>query len=161
MKVKLIPFEMHKMAFGNSGWKFTNFLGKFVRFFLNLRFFYGIVIHRKQAPFYLYCNQHHHLIISTAKSTLSQNNLKILRLKVTKNLTNLQKKIFLNFKILLWSSYSQKIGTALYDLKSSYYHPLLKSTSKSTLSLNNLKISRPNVTKNLTNLPKKFCEFPH
>jgi hypothetical protein len=47
MKVKLIPFEMHKMAFGNSGWKFTNFLGKFVRFFLNLRFFYGIVIHRK------------------------------------------------------------------------------------------------------------------
>ncbi len=32
--------------------------------------------------------------------------------------------------------------------------------SKSTLSLNNLKILRPKVTKNLTNLPKKFCEFP-
>jgi len=34
------------------------------------------------------------------------------------------------------------------------------SASKSTLSLNNLKILRPKVTKNLTNLGKKFCEFP-
>ena len=34
------------------------------------------------------------------------------------------------------------------------------STSKSTLSLNNLKILRPKVTKNLTNFRKKFCEFP-
>ncbi len=33
------------------------------------------------------------------------------------------------------------------------------SISKSTLSLNNLKILRPKVTKKLTNLPKKFCEF--
>jgi len=32
--------------------------------------------------------------------------------------------------------------------------------SKSFLNLNNLKISRPKVTKNLMNLPKKFCEFP-
>jgi len=32
------------------------------------------------------------------------------------------------------------------------------SASKSTLSLNNLNISRPKVTKNLTNLHKKFCE---
>ncbi len=30
--------------------------------------------------------------------------------------------------------------------------------SKSTLSLNNFKFLRPKVTKNLTNLPKKFCE---
>jgi len=34
------------------------------------------------------------------------------------------------------------------------------SDLKSTLSLNNLKILRPKVTKNLTNWPKKFCEFP-
>ncbi len=31
---------------------------------------------------------------------------------------------------------------------------------KSTLSLNNIKILRPKVTKNLTNSPKKFCESP-
>jgi len=34
------------------------------------------------------------------------------------------------------------------------------SASKSTLSLNNLKILRSKVTKNLTILPKKFCEYP-
>ncbi len=34
------------------------------------------------------------------------------------------------------------------------------SASKSALSLNNLKILRPKVTKNITNLHKKFCEFP-
>jgi len=34
------------------------------------------------------------------------------------------------------------------------------SASKSTLSLKNLKILRPKVTKNLTNLHKKFWEFP-
>jgi len=33
------------------------------------------------------------------------------------------------------------------------------SASKSTLSLNNLKILRPKDKKNLTNLRKKFCEF--
>ena len=33
--------------------------------------------------------------------------------------------------------------------------------SKTTFCLNNLKILRPKVTKNLTNLRKKFCEFPH
>ncbi len=33
------------------------------------------------------------------------------------------------------------------------------SASKTTFSLNNLKILRPKVTKNLTNLLKKFCEF--
>jgi len=32
--------------------------------------------------------------------------------------------------------------------------------SKSTFSLNNLKILRPKVRKNLTNLLKKFCESP-
>jgi len=32
------------------------------------------------------------------------------------------------------------------------------SASKSTLSLNNLKILRPKVTKNLSNLHEKFCE---
>jgi len=35
----------------------------------------------------------------------------------------------------------------------------MKSASKSTLSLNNLINLRAKVTKNLTNLPKKFCEF--
>ncbi len=34
------------------------------------------------------------------------------------------------------------------------------SASKSTLNLNNLKILRPKVTNNLTNLCKKFCESP-
>jgi len=34
------------------------------------------------------------------------------------------------------------------------------SASKSTLSLNNLKILRPKVVKNLKNLCKKFCESP-
>ncbi len=34
------------------------------------------------------------------------------------------------------------------------------SASKSTLSVNNLKILRPKVTKNLTHLRKKFCESP-
>jgi len=34
------------------------------------------------------------------------------------------------------------------------------SASKSTLGLKNLKILRPKVTKNLTNLRKKFCESP-
>jgi len=38
---------------------------------------------------------------------------------------------------------------------------LLISASKTTFSLNNLKILRPKVTKNLTNLLEKFCEFPH
>jgi len=32
--------------------------------------------------------------------------------------------------------------------------------SKSTVSLDNLKILRHKVMKNLTNLLKKFCEFP-
>jgi len=35
-------------------------------------------------------------------------------------------------------------------------NPLMISASKSTLSLNNLKILRPKVTKNLTNLRKSF-----
>jgi len=34
------------------------------------------------------------------------------------------------------------------------------SASKSTLSLNNLKILRPRVTNNLMTLLKKFCKFP-
>jgi hypothetical protein len=34
------------------------------------------------------------------------------------------------------------------------------SPSKTTFSLGNLKILRPKVLKNLTNLLKKFCEFP-
>ncbi len=34
------------------------------------------------------------------------------------------------------------------------------SASKSILILNNHKILRPKVMKNLTNLPMKFCEFP-
>jgi len=34
------------------------------------------------------------------------------------------------------------------------------SASKSTIRLNNLKILKPKVTKNLTNLRKKFCECP-
>ncbi len=33
------------------------------------------------------------------------------------------------------------------------------SALKTTFSLNNLSIIRPKVTKNLTNLLKKFCEF--
>jgi len=32
--------------------------------------------------------------------------------------------------------------------------------SKTTLSQNNFKILRHKVTKNLTNLPRKFCESP-
>jgi hypothetical protein len=36
----------------------------------------------------------------------------------------------------------------------------MMSASKSTLSLNNLKILRPKVTKNLMNLSKTFCEYP-
>jgi len=36
----------------------------------------------------------------------------------------------------------------------------MKSASKSTLSLNNLNILKPKVTKNLTNLHKKLCESP-
>jgi len=34
------------------------------------------------------------------------------------------------------------------------------SASKTTFSLNNIKILRPKVTKNLTNLLKRFCEPP-
>jgi len=34
------------------------------------------------------------------------------------------------------------------------------SATKSTLSLNNLKILRPKVKKSLPNFRKKFCEFP-
>jgi len=34
------------------------------------------------------------------------------------------------------------------------------SASKSTIKLNNFKILRPKVTKNLAILPEKFCEFP-
>jgi len=34
------------------------------------------------------------------------------------------------------------------------------SASKTIFSLNNLKILRPKVMKYLTNLLKKFCEFP-
>jgi len=36
----------------------------------------------------------------------------------------------------------------------------MKSASESTLSLNDIKILRPKVTKNLTNLHKTFCESP-
>jgi len=36
----------------------------------------------------------------------------------------------------------------------------MKPASKSNLSLNNLKILSPKVTKNVTNLHKKFCESP-
>ncbi len=36
----------------------------------------------------------------------------------------------------------------------------MMSASKMTLSQNNLKIFRPKVTKNCTNLHKKFCESP-
>jgi len=39
--------------------------------------------------------------------------------------------------------------------------PFNDISSKNILSLNNLKILRPKVTKNLTNLRKKFSEFPH
>jgi len=35
----------------------------------------------------------------------------------------------------------------------------LISASKTTFSHNNLKVLRPEVTKNITNLRKKFCEF--
>ena len=34
------------------------------------------------------------------------------------------------------------------------------SASKTTFRVNNLKILRPKVTKNIKNLSKKFCEFP-
>jgi len=34
------------------------------------------------------------------------------------------------------------------------------SASKTTFSHYSLTILRPKVTQNLTNLPKKFCEFP-
>ncbi len=34
------------------------------------------------------------------------------------------------------------------------------SALKTTLNQNNLKILRTKVRKNLSNLPKKFCEFP-
>ena len=33
--------------------------------------------------------------------------------------------------------------------------------SKTSFCLNNLKIVMPKVMKNITNLRKKFCEFPH
>ena len=36
---------------------------------------------------------------------------------------------------------------------------LMLSASKSTVNLKNLKILKPKVTKNVTNLPKKVCEF--
>jgi len=39
-------------------------------------------------------------------------------------------------------------------------HPLIIFASKTTNSCYNLKILRPKVTKNLTNLRKKFCESP-
>jgi len=48
----------------------------------------------------------------------------------------------------------------LYDLYSSLHHPLMIPASKSTLSLNNFKILRPKVKKNLMNLCKKFIEYP-
>ncbi len=65
-----------------------NFLGKFIRFFVTLRCFYGVAIHGKLVHYDLYSSQHHPLILSASKSTLRLNNLKILRPKVTKNLTN-------------------------------------------------------------------------
>ncbi len=37
---------------------------------------------------------------------------------------------------------------------------LMISASENALIINNLKILMPKVTKNLTNLHKKFCEFP-
>jgi hypothetical protein len=58
-------------------------------------------------------------------------------------------KIFLNFQMLLQHNYSWEI-----------IHILMICASKTTFSLNNLKILRSKVTKNLTNLLKKFCEFP-
>jgi hypothetical protein len=61
-------------------------------------------------------------------------------------------KLFGNFKVLLIIE-----NTYLY---SSQHHPLMITASQSTLSLNNLKILRAKVTKNLMNLPKKFCESP-
>ncbi len=73
---------------GNS----QNFFGKFVRFFITLKCFYRVFIHRKQVLYYLYSCKHHPLMIFASKSTLSLNNLKISRPKVTKNLTNFCKR---------------------------------------------------------------------
>ena len=42
----------------------------------------------------------------------------------------------------------------------SLYYLLMISALKTTFSLNNLKILRPEVTKNIMNLRKKFCESP-
>jgi len=66
---------------GNS----QNFLHKFVIFFL-----YGVVIDRKSVFICFYVVKL--LLISDSKTTFSQYNLKILRVKVTKNLTNFLKK---------------------------------------------------------------------
>ncbi len=73
---------------GNS----QNFLQKFVRFFLTLKCFYRVVIHRKWVLYDLYSSWHRPLIISASKTTYTHNNPKILRPKVTKNIKNLHKK---------------------------------------------------------------------
>ncbi len=69
-----------------------NFLGKFVRLFVTLRCFYGVVIilieNRQIMIFASLFND----ICFKKYCTLSLNNLKILRHKVTKNLTNFLKK---------------------------------------------------------------------
>ena len=49
----------------------------------------------------------------------------------------------------------------IYDFFSSLHQPFMTYASKTTFCLNNVKILRPKVRKNLTNLHKKFCEFPH
>jgi len=68
------------------------------------------------------------------------------------------RKIFWNFRVLLQSSFSLKIGTFLFlQLLTS---PFIDNCFKKYYKPKNLKILKPKVTKILTNLPKKFCEFP-
>ncbi len=78
-------------------------------------------------------------------------------LELTKLLTQICN-ICRNFNVFLQRSFSYKIGTlwVTQQLTSPFHDILLKST----LSLNNLKILLPKVTRNITNLCKKFCESP-
>jgi len=77
--------------------------------------------------------------------------------KFTKLLKHIRK-IFCNFKMLLQQTIHGK--WVIYDYYSCYHNILMISALKTTFSLNNLRILRPKVTKNLTNSLKKFCEFP-
>ncbi len=74
------------------GWEFAKLLRQICKIFVTFRCFYNTIIHGKWVIYYYYSSYHHLLMTCSSKNTFSLFNLKVLRPKVTKNITILLKK---------------------------------------------------------------------